>query len=213
MNKFLKTAAVAAVASFAISGSANAALSAFGFEGGLPAPRAPDSVLYDFDTLGDLSMLDAGYVNTISHAAGSDGSGAQDPFSNPAGTPYLSVLAGGSATITFDKLMKSISFDWGSIDTYNTLTITLADGFQHVIIGNPGGGDQSSALTNGRYYAVWDGSNAIKSVTFASSANSFEVDALSGSAVPEPATWAMMITGFGLAGAAIRRRRNILAVA
>ena len=45
MNKFLKTAAVAAVASFAISGSANAALSAFGFEGGLPAPRAPDSVL------------------------------------------------------------------------------------------------------------------------------------------------------------------------
>lgn len=27
------------------------------------------------------------------------------------------------------------------------------------------------------------------------------------SAVPEPATWAMMITGFGLAGTAIRRRR------
>ena len=29
------------------------------------------------------------------------------------------------------------------------------------------------------------------------------------SAVPEPATWAMMITGFGLAGTAIRRRRSI----
>ncbi len=28
------------------------------------------------------------------------------------------------------------------------------------------------------------------------------------SAVPEPATWAMMITGFGLAGGAIRRRRR-----
>ena len=28
-----------------------------------------------------------------------------------------------------------------------------------------------------------------------------------GSAVPEPATWAMMITGFGLSGAALRRRR------
>lgn len=27
------------------------------------------------------------------------------------------------------------------------------------------------------------------------------------SAVPEPATWAMMITGFGLAGSALRRRR------
>ena len=32
-------------------------------------------------------------------------------------------------------------------------------------------------------------------------------------AVPEPANWAMMIVGFGIAGAAVRagRRRNILA--
>ena len=33
------------------------------------------------------------------------------------------------------------------------------------------------------------------------------------SAVPEPATWAMMIAGFGLAGAAIRRRNGLAAVA
>lgn len=33
------------------------------------------------------------------------------------------------------------------------------------------------------------------------------------SAVPEPATWAMMITGFGLAGSAIRRRRVALLAA
>ncbi|WP_312162560.1 PEPxxWA-CTERM sorting domain-containing protein [Phenylobacterium sp.] len=33
------------------------------------------------------------------------------------------------------------------------------------------------------------------------------------SAVPEPATWAMMITGFGLAGVAIRRRRESLVAA
>jgi hypothetical protein len=32
-----------------------------------------------------------------------------------------------------------------------------------------------------------------------------------GAAVPEPATWAMMITGFGLAGMALRRRRAITA--
>jgi hypothetical protein len=29
-----------------------------------------------------------------------------------------------------------------------------------------------------------------------------------GSAVPEPATWAMMITGFGLAGTALRAARR-----
>ncbi|HEV2570009.1 PEPxxWA-CTERM sorting domain-containing protein [Sphingomonas sp.] len=33
------------------------------------------------------------------------------------------------------------------------------------------------------------------------------------SAVPEPASWAMMIAGFGLAGAAARRRRERLAIA
>jgi len=32
-----------------------------------------------------------------------------------------------------------------------------------------------------------------------------------GSATPEPATWALMIAGFGLAGAALRRRRDALA--
>ncbi|CAN7294621.1 PEPxxWA-CTERM sorting domain-containing protein [Phenylobacterium sp. LjRoot164] len=32
-----------------------------------------------------------------------------------------------------------------------------------------------------------------------------------GSAVPEPATWAMMIAGFGLAGATLRRRRTAFA--
>ncbi len=30
--------------------------------------------------------------------------------------------------------------------------------------------------------------------------------------VPEPSTWAMMILGFGLAGAAVRRRRDLVCV-
>jgi len=34
--------------------------------------------------------------------------------------------------------------------------------------------------------------------------------AYNGGAVPEPATWAMMIAGFGIAGAATRRRRTTL---
>ncbi|HEU4968473.1 PEPxxWA-CTERM sorting domain-containing protein [Sphingomonas sp.] len=37
--------------------------------------------------------------------------------------------------------------------------------------------------------------------------------ALSVGAIPEPATWAMVIAGFGLAGMAVRRRRPALAIA
>ena len=32
-----------------------------------------------------------------------------------------------------------------------------------------------------------------------------------GTAVPEPTTWALMIAGFGLAGAGLRRRRTVIA--
>jgi len=31
--------------------------------------------------------------------------------------------------------------------------------------------------------------------------------------VPEPASWALMITGFGLSGAMLRRRRMVRAIA
>jgi hypothetical protein len=37
-----------------------------------------------------------------------------------------------------------------------------------------------------------------------------EVTDLGGNAVPEPATWALMIAGFGLVGLAVRRRRAVV---
>ncbi len=39
--------------------------------------------------------------------------------------------------------------------------------------------------------------------------NAVEVNAFRSGAVPEPATWALMISGFGLAGTALRRRRRM----
>ena len=36
-------------------------------------------------------------------------------------------------------------------------------------------------------------------------------DGITNGGVPEPASWALMITGFGLAGAAMRRRRSVVA--
>jgi hypothetical protein len=41
----------------------------------------------------------------------------------------------------------------------------------------------------------------------AAGGNDFALDDITLSVAPEPATWAMMIVGFGFAGAALRRRR------
>jgi len=49
------------------------------------------------------------------------------------------------------------------------------------------------------------------SVTLAEGQMPEHVHSLADAAVPEPAAWALMITGFGLAGAAIRRRRAVAA--
>lgn len=43
-------------------------------------------------------------------------------------------------------------------------------------------------------------------------AANFEVTQLSPAPVPEPATWAMLLVGFGLAGTALRRRQEIVPV-
>jgi hypothetical protein len=52
----------------------------------------------------------------------------------------------------------------------------------------------------------------IHSVTFSGTSgtvgfDNFEFDTVTAAGVPEPAGWALMIAGFGLAGAALRRRR------
>ena len=209
MNKYMKGAAAAAVLSLAAAGSAHAGISTLFTPGG-DAPAGTDVLLYDFDgvgNLGDFSSTGAGFIVQST----TNGQGAQNPFSNPGGN-YLSVLGGGSASLTFASAMSSISFNWGSIDTWNTLTIHWSGGDESVF-GNPGGGGQTGSTTNGLFQAWTTGGDYITGLTFASSSNSFEIDEISGSAVPEPATWAMMITGFGLAGVAIRRRRTTFAVA
>jgi hypothetical protein len=215
MKKFLKAAAFAAVASVAVYGSANAATS-YAFQDGLASPLAGHTVLYNYDTLGNNLNLISGltYSNAVIHNNTSDGVGAENPFSVPNNTNYLSVLAGGYVQVDFGTYLRGFSFDWGSRDTYNTLKVTLADNTVIPIVPLPGDGGQGSATTNGRFYFLATGGDSIKSIRFESTQNSFEVDNFSvGAAVPEPATWAMMITGFGLAGAAIRRRRTAFSVA
>jgi hypothetical protein len=128
-------------------------------------------------------------------------------------TNYETVLANGLATLTTSNLLTGFSFYLGSPDTYNTVTFYGLGGYQQTLSGAAILGAAVNADGNqsvGRRVSYDFGAERVTRIEFASTGNSFEFDSLAGTvqaAVPEPATWLMMILGFGGIGALIRRRR------
>lgn len=129
-------------------------------------------------------------------------------------TNYDTVEAGGHAILTSLKALQSISFYMGSPDSYNTVKFSNDEGFSWTLQGqqiwagvSPPNGDQSW----GRRIGYDFGGYGVTKVEFFSSGNSFEFDSIAGAfkggAVPEPSTWTMLILGFGVLGAALRRRQ------
>jgi hypothetical protein len=143
----------------------------------------------------------------------SSGNGAQ-PFGTTGN--YLSVLGGGSENVSFSA-RPSFSFFWGSIDDFNTITVKTTNGnesFTGTQIATlfAGQGVQATGcqlVTNcNRYFTFTDGDagQSITGFTVSSTTNSFELTNIS--AVPEPATWAMMILGFLSVGFLAYRRKS-----
>ena len=139
---------------------------------------------------------------------------------SPAGdtTNYLSVLAGGSETLTFGAAYKEFGLFWGSIDTFNTITFlntTTNASFVYTNspLANPDG-DQTSPATNTYVDFVFGPGVGFNKIVLSSGRNAFELDnvffgPLGGEVVgtPEPSTWAMMILGFlGIGFISYRRR-------
>jgi hypothetical protein len=181
----------------------------FVFEPGSGTILPAESIVYSFNTPADDALVTGTNFRFLTSTS-SDGAvpAAGD------GSRYLSVLAGGTASIDFAQPANGFSIDLGSLDTYNTLTLNFVGGGSQVFTGtqlvaNPNG-DQASPNTNGRFRFTAGQNERIAGVTFASSGNSFEVDRLAVAAIPEPATWAMMIGGFGLIGFSSRRSRRPL---
>jgi hypothetical protein len=121
----------------------------------------------------------------------------------------------GVATLTLGAAYANISFFMGSPDQFNGISFYGAgnallgsfDGSQFT--GPPANGDQSLGE---RITFNFNGA-AVQTVKFTSTSNSFEFDRVGAVPVPEPATWAMMLVGFGGLGAMIRRRRQALVAA
>jgi len=152
------------------------------------------------------------------------------PPANPyfyltSGTPTSpSITANFGATIsgpsaTFDDIFQftipqngsgsgSISTSFSSLVDQLTLNQVLINGTAYPLISSSGG--QSLAVTGVPILNGVMNTIEVKGVTSATAvaATYTGTATFAAGAVPEPASWAMMIGGFGLIGAAMRRRRT-----
>jgi len=219
-GSIMKTHLAALLVSLAVAGSANAAISvslANGDDGTFN--NNPLAALTGFS-----QAIYNGTVGGIEFAAGADTAGVvagnlagtyAAPHSNP--TRYIYGLREGT-TVYFGSKASPVAttsflIHWGSIDALvpggydNVLTLSNGNsitGTDLVALGLAvGDGSQANPLNN-RWFLISD-DRPFTSFTAFSSSNAFEFDM----AVPEPATWAMMILGFGLVGFAARRRERL----
>lgn len=123
------------------------------------------------------------------------------------GTPFLAVpsnAGSGAADYTPGAAIVSFTFDWGTPDSYNTLSF---------FSGNTAVGPSytGASLAPGTYTFTFLATDNVTRVNFASTSAAFEIDNLSTTTVPEPAAWALMIVGFVMVGAASRRRNSAVA--
>lgn len=118
-----------------------------------------------------------------------------------------------AATITFKTPTNSIGFYITGVQDIFTssLTLELLDGSMQTFalpINNDGGVAYFGLVDSIGFTAVY-----LSQSNFPGYADAWGIDDISYNAVPEAATWAMMIAGFGLVGAAARRRRPVSAAA
>ncbi len=184
---------------------------------------AAHATVINFDDLGNLAPIANGYQglnwNNIYSVDGVDygASGYQNGVVSPKNVAYNAYGDPGSISVAAGTF------------TFNGADFTAAwmNGLQLTLTGLAGGSTLYSTVltldTSGplHFTTNWSG---IDTLTFSTAGGTrgpydgggehFAMDNLTINAaggVPEPATWAMMIAGFGLAGATLRRRRVALA--
>jgi len=161
---------------------------------------------------------------------------AAKPFNTTVGEDFY-VAGGPNGAAAFYDLtdigssIKSFTFVWGSIDNAPpstfTNTLQILDGANNVLqtitggdiasyLSTQGNGAQTDPNTNPTVTLLFNGlertdAKTLKFFSNPSSGIAFEFTPLS-AAVPEPATWALMIMGIGFAGAAMRRRRQTVSL-
>lgn len=201
MHKTVRCALLA-LATLAFAGAADAAVTVTNVVGDVLAPGFTKVV--DFD-----NAPAAGYSlsGTFSVFANSTGIAAAPPGD---ATKFAGLQSGQSLNLHSVTGFNKFSFYMGSPDSYNYVTVNGVTLNGSALMGLPfvaSNGNQSVGRT-----VTYDlGGMLAHDVTFSSRGIAFEFDniAVSGG-VPEPITWALMISGFAMVGATLRRRRAVL---
>lgn len=217
---------IAAAATVGLASAANATISVSAVPGS--NPYAGPTPTYDFNTPGTTpTTIPAGTtppgpggIITI----GTFGNLFAQPFGSTGNYYAIGPSTQSPGTILFGLPgISQVSFIWGSVDQYNSLTFTNAAGtplgaaytfsgsYIASLIPALANGNRSSANTNPLVTFLFGGSDIglIGGMQMSSQFNAFEIDDIAiTSGVPEPGTWAMMLLGLGVVGFAVRRRKS-----
>ncbi len=187
----------------------------------LIASAAQAVTTIDFTTLDKGPITSASGV-TFSLGGGGDGSQTVANIGNVFGDAIQSLNNGTyydetfadyptrrQLTFTFDKLVTDVSFTFNNYGNGNGTSYTIFDGdgdaINTVLIDQVNSFDLVTVSGSGIKSLVIDNNDEFSW--------QFGVGQLNFSAVPEPATWAMMIVGFGLVGGLARRRAGAATIA
>ncbi len=200
MRTLLKYALIGA-ASLSLAGPANAAIITFS---GLTSPGSI------FTTLTEAGFIITRTVGTVNQSS--------------IGNPAPAVSFGGFGGIIEITRSGGGTFSFAGFDLINSATPTNAGYFAQGFLGSSLVGFSTGAPTAGTTLAGIGGivgtldrltinvNNLTVGQAIAASIDNINVSATVVPTVPEPATWGLMLAGFGLVGASLRRGKQAVRV-
>lgn len=140
----------------------------------------------------------------------------------PTGTDIIAFDEGGSKTITFDRTVSDVYLalnSWnGNAGTFDQAFEVISQGFGYWGNGTFTNVTPFTFTGNGELHGVIRFTGSFSRLSFTDFSETWHgiqigIGGLAAPAVPEPATWAMLIGGFGAVGGTVRRRRTTVSFA